>query len=82
MAKSSNRSGKKSDAVFIGWQKSTNDTYLALFNVIVDDHPSHGSTVSELTLHELNLQIPRVPFNKNEANELRSSNNEREKRME
>jgi hypothetical protein len=82
MAKRSDRSVAKSDAVFIGWQNSSNDAGLALFNVTADGHPLHGSTVSEPTLHKHGLQVPEVPFHENKANELRSSNNVREMREE
>jgi hypothetical protein len=82
MAKRSNRSGKKSDAVFIGWQKILGGTRLALFNVTAEDHPSNGSTVCETTLRELGIQVPGVPFYESKANELRSSKNEREMREE
>ncbi len=80
MAKRSNRSGSKAKAVFIGWQEGLEGTRLALFNITADGHPSNGSTVCETTLRELDLQDPRLPFNKSKANELRSSNNEREMR--
>jgi hypothetical protein len=82
MAKRSNRSGKKSKAIFIGWQKGLVDTPLALFNITADGHPSNGSTVCETTLREFDIQVPVVPFYKSKANELRSSNNEREMREE
>ena len=82
MAKRSNRSGTKSEAVFIGWQEGLGGTRLALFNVTAEDHPSNGSTVCEPTLRKLDIQVPEVPFHESKANELRSSNNEREMREE
>ena len=82
MAKRSNRSGTKSEAVFIGWQEGPGGTRLALFNVTAEDHPSNGSTVCEPTLRKLDIQVPEVPFHESKANELRSSNNEREMREE
>jgi hypothetical protein len=82
MGKRSHRSGTKSEAVFIGWQKTTWGTRLALFNVTAEDHPSHGSTVCEPTLRELQLQVPRIHLREREGNELRSSSNEREMREE
>ncbi len=82
MAKRSNRSGTKSDAVFIGWQEGFRGPRLALFNITADGHPSNGSTVCEPTLRKLDIQVPEVPFHENKANELRSSNNEREMREE
>ncbi len=69
MAKRSNRSDTKSEAVFIGWQEGLGGTRLALFNITADGHPASGSTVSETTLRELDIQVPRVPFNKSKANE-------------
>ncbi len=82
MAKRSNRSVTKSDAVFVGWQEGREGTRLALFNITVEDHPSNGSTVCEPTLRKLDLQVPGVSLNKSKSNELRSSNNEREMREE
>ncbi len=82
MGKRSNRSDTKSDAIFIGWQKTTGGADLALFNVTADAHPSHGSTVSEPTLRKLNLQIPRINPPEHEANESVSSKKEREMRKE
>jgi len=79
MGKRSGLSGKKADVEFIGWQEGLDGIRLALFNITADGHPSNGSTVCETTLRELDLQDPRVPFNKSKANELRSSNNERER---
>ena len=82
MAKRSNRSGTKSEAIFIGWQETRVGTRLALFNITADGHPSNGSTVCEPTLRKLDIQVPGVPFNKSESNELRSSNTEPKMREE
>ena len=82
MAKRSNRSGTKSEAIFIGWQEGLVGTRLALFNITADGHPSKGSTVCETTLRKLDIQVPGLPFHDSKTNELRSSNNEREMREE
>jgi hypothetical protein len=82
MAKRSNRSRTKSEAVFIGWQEGLVGTRLALFNITADGHPSNGSTVGENTLRKLDIQVPAVPFHESKTNESRSSNNEWEMREE
>ena len=49
------------DAVFKGWQKTGSGEVFALYNVTASEHPSHGSTVSEKTLHKMNLRAPDPP---------------------
>jgi hypothetical protein len=49
------------DAVFVGWQKTPSGKVFALYNVIAESHPLHGSTVTEPTLREHNLPIPQTP---------------------
>jgi hypothetical protein len=49
------------DAKFLGWQKTKSGEVVALYNVTASDHPSCGSTVSERSLHEMNLKIPETP---------------------
>ena len=51
------------DAKFLGWQTTVNGEKFALFNIINQDHPRHGSTVTEETLRHLNLQVPAIPDN-------------------
>ena len=46
------------DAVFTGWQKTGSGGFFPLYTIMATDHPSRGSTVSERTLHKLNLQVP------------------------
>ena len=54
------------DAVFLGWEKNT-ETPLALYYITAIDHPSFGTTVTEDTLREFNLQIPVIPLSQKEA---------------
>ena len=46
------------DAVFKGWQETGRGSSFPLYMITAADHPSRGSTVSERTLHKLNLQVP------------------------
>lgn len=52
------------DAVFIGYQMTEKGKSIPLFNIIAEDHPRKGSTVSEEGLKVLNLQIPEIPDKK------------------
>jgi hypothetical protein len=79
MKKRKNESESNPDAVFIGWQDTTWGTRMPLFNITADQHPSYGSTVSEQTLRDHDLLVPRVPLPTIDVNEFRSSKNEREK---
>jgi len=72
MSKNMKRSVRNLDSVFLGWQKKTWGTPLALYNITAVDHPSYGSTVSEDTLRKLNLQIPQIPPRQRGAKKLRS----------
>ncbi|TAK57937.1 MAG: hypothetical protein EPO24_09140 [Bacteroidetes bacterium] len=60
MVNNTNQSLQKSDAVFLGWQKHPNGTLIPLYTIIATDHPSYGSTVSENTLRNFNLQVPQA----------------------
>ncbi|RPI04021.1 MAG: hypothetical protein EHM64_11335 [Ignavibacteriae bacterium] len=52
-----------SDAVFIGWQKTTSGDAFPLYNITAKDHPHYLSTVSEQTLRKMNIKIPpTTPF--------------------
>jgi hypothetical protein len=73
MPGNSNSSKRESDAVFYGWQEVPWGAPVALYNITAVDHPSYGSTVSEVTLRALNLQIPQVPLHRGEAQEAGSS---------
>jgi hypothetical protein len=53
-----NPSGSDSDAEFIGWQETSKNTVVPLFNITVADHPSCHSTVCEGTLRRLGLRVP------------------------
>jgi hypothetical protein len=48
-----------SDAVFIGWQETLTGSAFALYIVTAAGHPPYGSSVSEKTLNNLNLEIPK-----------------------
>jgi hypothetical protein len=61
MAKNTNRSVQKSDAVFVGWRKDLLGTPVAVYFTTAVDHPLFGSTVTEDTLREYNLQVPQIP---------------------
>lgn len=50
------------DAVFMGWQKTVSGQVFALYNIIAAGHPFLGSTVTDQTLHKLNLQVPGAPL--------------------
>lgn len=58
---SNNPEAVNSDAVFIGWQKTTSGEVFPLFNVIAKNHPLYCSTVSEQTLRKQDLKIPQTP---------------------
>jgi len=48
-----------SDAVFLGLQKTDSGDIIAFYNITAKNHPSFGSTVTDSTLRDLNLQIPK-----------------------
>ncbi len=52
---------KQADAVFVGWQKTSQGKPFPLYNIIAAHHPSKGSTVTEETLRKLRLTIPLTP---------------------
>ena len=49
------------DAQFLGWQTTEKGEKVALYNIINQKHPRHGSTVTEETLRHLKLQVPAIP---------------------
>jgi hypothetical protein len=61
-----------SDAVFIGWQKTHTGSAFALYSVTAAGHPYYGSTVSEETLSDLNLQIPKQQSSKDKESRFDS----------
>jgi hypothetical protein len=61
MSKRTNRSVPNSDAKFLGWQETLSGESIALYNITTEDHPSFGSTVTEISLQKLNLQVPDTP---------------------
>jgi len=56
----SSQNARSEDAEFIGWQPNNEGEDIPLYNIIAPDHPLHGSTVSEKTLYEMNLQLPQL----------------------
>ena len=62
MPERTNLSGSDSDAEFLGWQKTNSGEVFALYNITASGHPSLGSTVTDKTLHKLNLQVPGAPL--------------------
>ena len=50
-----------SDAVFVGWQKTSLGEPFPLYNITATHHPSIGSTVTDETLRKLRLLIPKTP---------------------
>ena len=50
-----------SDAVFVGWQKTSRGEPFPLYNITAAHHPSKGSTVTDETLRRLRLHIPKTP---------------------
>ena len=62
-ASDSPRSIRAEDAVFSGWQPNSEGGVFPLYTITASGHTSYGSTVSDKTLRELNLQIPQTsPF--------------------
>ena len=54
------RSIQIEDAVFIGWQKTSWGEIIARYNITASGHPLFGSTVTDKTLRNLNLQTPKT----------------------
>jgi hypothetical protein len=61
MIKEKEQPSSVGDAEFLGWQETSRKPF-ALFNITHPEHPARGSTVSEETLRELNLDIPKIPL--------------------
>jgi len=53
-----------SDAKFLGWQETKSGEAIPLYNVTAEGHPSLGSTVTDKSLHKMNLKVPGVPLPK------------------
>lgn len=51
----------RADAVFIGWQQTPAGKAFAIYNIVLKNHPSYHSTVTENTLRKLGLRIPPTP---------------------
>jgi hypothetical protein len=56
-AKTPNSEGSQ-DVVFLGWQKMTSGEAIPLYNVMAENHPLYGSTVTNATLQKHNLPVP------------------------
>lgn len=54
-----NNNGQGDGVVFLGWQRTRNGEEIPLYNVTAEDHPLYGSTVTDRTLREHNLPVPR-----------------------
>jgi hypothetical protein len=59
MIKNKNNSFPNSDAVFLGWQETLSGDVFALYNITAKSHLYYGSTVTDKTLRNLHLQIPK-----------------------
>lgn len=62
MPERTNPASLDSDAEFLGWQKINSGEVFALYNITAAGHPSLGSTVTDTTLHKLNLEVPGTPL--------------------
>jgi hypothetical protein len=51
-------SGSDPDANFLGWQESPSGELFPLFNIILAEHPSYHSTVTDATLRMMGLRVP------------------------
>lgn len=49
-----------SDAAFLGWQGSLSGDIFPLYTIMAANHPSCHSTVTDVTLRRMRLQIPRT----------------------
>jgi hypothetical protein len=59
IAECKNASVSDSDAVFLGWQETITGKAIGLYNIIVKNHPSFGSTVTDRILRDLKLHVPK-----------------------
>jgi len=62
MTQSLQQSTQNEDAEFKGWQKTGSGDVIPLYNITAAGHPSRGSTVTDKTLHKLNLHVPGAPL--------------------
>jgi hypothetical protein len=60
------------DAEFLGWQKTTKGEFIALYNVMAEQHPLYHSTVSEKTLQKEHLVKPPTPIPEGQTKRLDS----------
>lgn len=56
------------DAKFLGWQNLRSGKRIAFYNITAAEHPSYGSTVTEVSLRKLNLKVPNTPDPESESN--------------
>jgi len=75
MIKHQKTSVSNSDAAFLGWQKTRSGEVFALYNITAASHPSYGSTVTDMTLNRLNLQIPKPSLFQEQEKKFRYSEN-------
>ncbi len=55
------RAAKDLEVVFLGWQRTTSGDLHPLYNILKAGHPLYLSTVTDTTLQEHHLRIPRTP---------------------
>ncbi len=55
------KSSSDGDAEFLGYQLTKDGNPIPLYNILVENHPLRGSTVTEKRLRALNLRVPRIP---------------------
>jgi len=55
------RAIKGQDVVFLGWQRTTSGDLHPLYNILKAGHSLYLSTVTDTTLREHHLRIPRTP---------------------
>ena len=55
------QSTRSEDAVCKGWQITSSGEVFALYNITAAGHPALGSTVTDKTLHKMNLHVPGAP---------------------
>lgn len=52
---------QKKEAAFLGWQQTRSGGMFPLYNIVKTGHPAFHSTVTDKTLHDMHLRIPRTP---------------------
>lgn len=55
------QTGQSEDVQFLGWQKTVTGDIFPLYNIVKNEDPSYGFTVTEETLYRLHFRVPRTP---------------------